>query len=317
MAKQILESFVGESRCAAACALLLTLVLASCAPKPEPGAPAAQEKPTAAAEQAPVQPAGQPAEAPEVQAAQAVEPQPAPAPAETPALPLPTLEVKPIEGEAPAIDGRLTDAAWLTAAQVSEYALPMGEKPTGQTRFLVTYNADLVYLAVEAFDDPKALENPATSATEHDQNDIWDGDCVELFIDPTGKREKYYQFIISPKGVTWDAFHHDPGLPDTSWNPDYPIAVNIGPSSWVIEMALPLTAFSMTKEHSATWAFNVSRTRKAADELTYWSPPMDSTSHRPDRFGTLQNMPVPPAGASAPGAAPAPEAAPATAPDVP
>jgi hypothetical protein len=113
-----------------------------------------------------------------------------------------------------------------------------------------------------------------------------------VFIDPTNKREHYYQFIVNSKGVSWDAYHNEPGQPDKLWEPKCEIQCKVGKESWIATMALPYTIFDRTDKTEVEWAFNVARTRTADSESVYWSPVFASSSHKPERFGKLLGMPA-------------------------
>ena len=283
------------------------------APAPQKAVtPAAEKQAAPAAEKAPAPAAEkQPAPAPAEEKASAEQPAtfvvqvPAPAP-ETPKgevqTELPQLNV-PWAADVPKIDGRLDDTMWQQAAQVDKFWLGSLQKPAGKTRFLIARDETNLYIAVECFDDAETLGKLVAVVTEHDADAIWSEDCVELFMDPTNARKSYYQIIINSKNVTWDAYHKTAGSPDTAWNPKYESAASVGDTSWIVEFAIPWKAFDLSKESKADWAFNVSRTRTAANELVYWSSPDDTTSHRPDRFGTLTNMPVMPLSAEPAGEA--------------
>lgn len=191
----------------------------------------------------------------------------------------------------PKVDAVLDDAVWKTVTPLSVAKLRLGGDVPSKTRVLVTHDDTNLYLAAECPDDPAALKAMIADITEHDGDGIWNDDCIEFFIDPTGKRESYYQFIINSKGVTWDVFHTDPGSRDADWEPKYEIKTVVGETSWIVEMAIPLAAFDRTKEHATTWVFNASRTRTQADEVTYWKATMEESSHVPEKFGVLKNMP--------------------------
>jgi len=193
----------------------------------------------------------------------------------------------------PKVDGVLDDAFWKTVEPMSVAKLNFGEDVPSKTRVFVAHDGKTLYLAAECSDDPEALKNLVADTTDHDTSGIWNDDCIEFFIDPTGKRESYYQFIVNSKNVTWDVFHTEPGTSwDAEWEPKYEIKTVVGEKSWIVEMAVPIAAFDRTTEHATTWVFNASRTRVAADETTFWKPTMEDGSHVPKSFGVLENMPA-------------------------
>lgn len=222
---------------------------------------------------------------------------------------LPELKVTPVKN-APKIDGVLDDAAWIDVATTDNFRLNDGSKPEGRTKLFVTRDDKNLYISVECFETAEAIKSLQANATKHDADEIWSGDdSIDIFIDPTNKRQSYYQIIVNTKGVVWDAWHQSPGNAEKRWDVDAKIAVKIGATSWTCEMAIPFSAFSNTNKFESEWAFNVSRMRTSAFELTYWSPVYNQSSHHPEYFGTLSGMlPTIPKLADSPKSADAPSA---------
>ena len=192
----------------------------------------------------------------------------------------------------PTIDGKLGDAAWATAHVIPLEKLEQGGKTDVKTVAHVKVDETHLYLAVECFDDAATLKTLKADVTEHDGSNIWQDDEVELFLDPTNKRDSYYQIIVNYKGVTWDAYHPSPGSADNTWEPKYQVKTSVGAKSWVVELALPLSELVHTKKTASTWAINILRNRSASSELIYSTPTMTSSSHTPSAFGKLEGMPV-------------------------
>ncbi len=204
---------------------------------------------------------------------------------------LPELKV-PLAKEAPKIDGTLESPAWKEAATSEAFFLKEGSKAKGHTKVYVTRDNTALYVAVECFESEEALKKLKADGKGHDEDNIWGDDTVEVFIDPSGKRETYYQLIVNSKGVTWDGFLPSPSSPDKSWNPEYKTAVKINKDNWTCTLALPFTIYTQSPNFAAKWAFNVVRHRPAAGELTYWSPVYNDSSHHPEKFGKLTGMPA-------------------------
>jgi len=175
---------------------------------------------------------------------------------------LPELKVTTAKAP-PKIDGTLDDPAWKDAASSDAFKLQEGSAAQGKTKLYVMRDDNNLYVAIQCFDKEENLKALKTDDTEHDQDDIWADDSVEIFIDPTGKRENYYQLIINSKGVSWDAYHDSPGQPDKLWQPTTDIKCKVGKDSWIATMSLPYAIFDRTEKSEAEWAFNVAHTRTA------------------------------------------------------
>jgi len=207
----------------------------------------------------------------------------------TPGRKLTQLKV-PQVADPPKIDGILDDVAWKGAAVATDFRLADGREPKGRARLLVAQDAKNLYVAVECFEDETALRALRTRIAEHDGDEIWTDDVVELFLDPTNRRQAYYEIIVNARGITWDAWHAVPNHPDKSWEPRYEAAVKVGRTSWVAEFALPWSMFDRTSDSQAAWAFNVLHFRPSAPELLFWSPVFSRTAHTPENFGTLTGI---------------------------
>lgn len=208
------------------------------------------------------------------------------------ALDLPELKVAKLTGAPPKIDGVLDDEAWKQASQAENFKLSEGETPKGRCKLLMLQDDKNLYIAVECFEKEESLKALKADVTQHDGEGIWEDDDVELFIDPTGKRDfPYYQLIFNSKGTTWDAYVQAAGDLDMAWEPKYEAKVKIGKESWRLELALPWSCFNRTEKSATEWAFNVSHVRSAG-EVLYWSPVFSDNSHTPEKFGKLLGMPA-------------------------
>lgn len=196
--------------------------------------------------------------------------------------------------EAPKIDGVLDDAVWQKATEIKSFKTSEGEKPKIEMRMLLARDGKNLYVAIESFEPAAQLKKLVADTTDRDGETLWEDDDIEIFIDPTNKRQNYYQLLINSKNVVGDYYLSagDAESRDASWNPKYEHASKIGEKSWVVEFAIPYEAFDRTAASATEWGFNVLRTRNLSDggrEYVYWSPTGDS-AHVPAKFGTISNM---------------------------
>lgn len=204
---------------------------------------------------------------------------------------LPLLNVTYFKGEPPTIDGNLDDVAWKEAAVVDATKLEMGGTAKQKMRLFLTRNDTTLFIGVQCFEDEAALKSLKTTVTSNGVDQIWEDDSVELFLDPTNRRKQYYHIIVNSKGYHWDVFDTSPSVFDKSWKSQTVVAAKVGKDSWSIEVAIPFASLDRSDIFDAEWAFNVLHTRTAANELIYWSPVLNKSSHRPERFGRLNGMP--------------------------
>ena len=143
-------------------------------------------------------------------------------------------------GENPTIDGKLDDAVWKQAPEVS-FVKSDGKKeiePKYATRLKAVWTMDGVTFGFwMAEPSPQTLVQTVKS---RDESMAWWNDCVEIFLDVTGKNQgAYYQWIANPHGVIYDGKGED-----TSWNPEGAKAkAFIGADFWSVEVYIPYAIF--------------------------------------------------------------------------
>jgi hypothetical protein len=204
---------------------------------------------------------------------------------------LPLLNVSLLKDDPPAIDGNLDKPVWNNAATTDATKLEMGAAARQKVRIYVMRSEANLYIGVKCFEDEAALKSLKTDVTANGQDAIWADDSVEIFLDPTNKRKQYYHMIVNSKGYHWDAFDTSPGNFDKTWKSQVVVGAKICKDCWTIEMSIPFSCLDRSETFESEWAFNILHTRTAANELIYWSPVLDKSSHRPLRFGRLNGMP--------------------------
>ncbi len=193
--------------------------------------------------------------------------------------------------DAPKIDGVLDSGEWENA-QICEFRdTDGGNNYRYRTVGHIGYNSQWLFMAFECFD--MDLASLKKNVKQRDGS-VWDDDSIEIFLDPKGDGGSYYQFVVNPRGTQYDGCGFD-----SKWD-CYWIARSVLQSKmWTIEIAIPLSSFGLPfptdKANTHPWTANFFRTRHphAADaEVTGWSP-SGGNFHRPDKFGTINNMAVP------------------------
>ncbi len=202
---------------------------------------------------------------------------------------LPELSV-PVLGREPIIDGEIGDAEWQDAAVIPRFVDMQGNSNlTRRTTVRVGQGEDGLLVAFECFDADAG--NLRANIRERD-GALWTDDCVELFLDPAGKRESYLHFIVNAAGALYDERGGDP-----SWSRYWVAEVGRRPGAWCAEVYVPFAALdiSVADPPGDTWAANFNRecpTRNGRpQELSGWSPTFGNfgvSSH----FGVLRGMKV-------------------------
>jgi hypothetical protein len=178
----------------------------------------------------------------------------------------------------PVIDGRLDDAGWAAAPWTEDFGDIRGPSlpaPRFRTRARIAWDEQYLYVAAE-------LEEPHVWAamTEHDQI-IWHEKNFEVFVDPDGDEELYFEYEINALGTVFDLvlvrtyIAGGPALHEWDWKgARFGIQVDgtlNDPSDidrgWTVELALPWTPMApglgeggrIPPQPGDTWRINFSR----------------------------------------------------------
>ncbi|MGE5532363.1 MAG: carbohydrate-binding family 9-like protein, partial [Bacteroidota bacterium] len=162
-----------------------------------------------------------------------------------------------------------------------------------QTRFRVLYDDDALLVQVEC-DEPN-IDKIAAKYKEHDQ-DVYQDDCIELFMDPAGEGRYYHHFVINTNGAWYDDYGADYGLVHAKlWDAPIEVATKIDQAgkNWKAEVRIPFAALTLRDDVKKDWLWNVTRERYAggANELSTWSP-LKGNFHAPKLFGKLTGVNV-------------------------
>ena len=191
------------------------------------------------------------------------------------------LEAKRI-GPAPVIDGILADAGWNDAARTAQFIKTDNSGVAEQsTTARIGFDDYYLYVAFDCQDtDPAGI---VMQATERDSA-VYHDDCVELFVDPTGRRESYRHFIVSAAGVVYDEATIDP-----SWDGWWQAAVQRHPRGWTAELRIPLVSVGDPESFTEEWPVNFNRHYPRTGELSGWSPTF-GTFGAPAHFGLVKKV---------------------------
>ena len=198
-----------------------------------------------------------------------------------------TASIPRLAGRAPAIDGRLGDAAWSNATGLGPFVAYV-ESPvydlSATTMAQAVYDNDNLYVAF-ACGEPDMQTTRESFARQEDYDDM------SVILAPDADRGAWRSFVVASNGKRKDG--HPNGL-KAGWQPDYRSAVQLGDSAWSVEMAIPWKALGRAAPRPGeTLAANVAHMRFRWGEWEYstWSKfrgVESRPSHRrvePERLG--------------------------------
>jgi Carbohydrate family 9 binding domain-like len=217
------------------------------------------------------------------------------------------------------IDGRLDDEAWKAAPWTDEFVDIQGDvrpRPRFKTRAKMLWDDTYFYVGA-------LLEEPHVwgTLTKHDSVIFQDND-FEIFIDPDGDNQEYYEIEINALNTEWDLFlkkaYRDGGPAINEWEiPGLKTAVHVSGTlndlkdtdqSWSVEFAIPWKVLAEFAHRPSPpgdgdqWRINFSRVEwqhrieagkyrkvpNTPEDNWVWSPQGAIDMHRPEHWGYVQ-----------------------------
>jgi len=203
--------------------------------------------------------------------------------------------------------GDLADPIWDKADSRSLLRVDDASAPQQATQFKMVYDDTYLYIRFES-------EDTYVWGTKTDRDaDIYNEECVELFVSPGNSLHQYYEINVSPLNVVFDACILNPRLTPgskrgftglhsftvqglkTAIHVDGELNKVNGAKRWVAVMAIPFTqligAANVPPKRTDTWLFNAFRIDAPKDqpiEYQALQPTGKIDFHRPIYFRTLQ-----------------------------
>lgn len=178
------------------------------------------------------------------------------------------------------VDGRLTEPCWQRVLPLSLVISEDGRPPREATEAMTLHDEKFLYVGFRCFD--RDMNNLSAKLTARD-SDVWHDDCVEVYLQPSGKPDTMYQMLVGAGGGLED-LKHVGGDYDVKWNCSFDAAVTKHADRWEVEMRIPLAEVEL--DGRMPCAINLCREEKTYLENTCWSP-TGSGFAVPERFGQL------------------------------
>jgi hypothetical protein len=181
---------------------------------------------------------------------------------------------------------------WRAAEAASLREVTGGDFPVQATRVRTAWNAAEWRLLFEVDD-----ATPWATLTGRD-GPLWTEEAVEVFIDPVGDLESYFEFEMNPLGTVTDLVLRrtcSGWRKEFGWDAaGFESRVRTTASGWEAEFSIPFAAV-MAEDAVAgqLWRVNflrIDRPLGAGTEaqLSAWSPTGKRNFHRPERFGLVE-----------------------------
>ncbi len=178
-------------------------------------------------------------------------------------------ETLKINSTSPRIDGIFDDQVWQEADWQSEFIQHMpysGKQASFQTKFAICYDADYIYVAIEAMDP-----SPDSIVSRLTRRDDMDGDMVFINFDSYHDLRTCFAFDVNPAGVKSDLIFAENGTSqDETWDPVWWVKTSITNSGWNAEMKIPFSQLRFDNSGDGIWGINVGRRIYRKEEMSLW-----------------------------------------------
>ncbi len=184
------------------------------------------------------------------------------------------------EGEAPTIDGDLSDPAWSKAATSEEFYQvepTEGAPPSERTRVYLMYDRETLYVGFHLFDSEPAKITAKLLARD---SQLRNEDSIRVMLDPFGTFRDGFFFGTNPNGARVDALIENSSAIRVEWNTIWNVKAKIVEDGWIAEFAIPFRSISVDASLQE-WGLQFLRFIPRKNEETRWSN-IDRTRDRID-----------------------------------
>jgi hypothetical protein len=195
-------------------------------------------------------------------------------------------------GEFGPVAADVNAAAWQQVAAVPLREVITGSPPKQATDLRVAVSGDDLRVLFDCVD-----HDPWATKTRRDDR-LFEEEVVEVFLDPVGDFECYFELELNPLNTVLDLFLRKApsGMKkELAWDCEgLRTAVQRTARGWTAEFAIPFESLMPGCARMQPWRCNfcrIDRPRGHPRELSAWSPTGLALFHVPPRFGYLTFAP--------------------------
>ena len=194
---------------------------------------------------------------------------------------------------------RQAEAEYLSVIEISSqdghggcFIQPGGMPAKMKTNFSLRCDDSNLYIETVCMIPPG--ESLRVEGKDPDDMDIFNGECVELFLCTDPAKGTYYQFAVSPNGCAYTAQGHDKTWEPSGWSKE----IRRKNDRWILALTLPYCIFGLSKpKNGEVWGLHFARTFspvKGNAEHSRWcniSDYHDFKRYNHIVFGQVKNLP--------------------------
>jgi len=200
----------------------------------------------------------------------------------------PVLRISPAAGPI-AIDGDLSDAGWRNAARAGGFVeVDPGDqiKPAVESAVLMTYDQSHLFIALIAYDDPRAVR-----VSLCDRDNIFRDDYFGILLDTYGDMAWGYEIFVNPIGIQGDLRLLSSGMEDGALDLVFESRGVVTDSGYQVELAIPFASLRFPDRPEQTWRLNLWRDRQRENRYQYsWVAQDRDNSCFICQYGTLEGI---------------------------
>jgi hypothetical protein len=192
------------------------------------------------------------------------------------------------------IDGRLTEAAWTSAAVGSDFVQSEpkeGQPATEQTEVRVLHDSRNIYFGVRLHDSQARRVVIGDLKKDFSGEN---GDNFEIVLDTFHDRRNGYVFWTNAAGAKGDSQMVNEGRENNAnWDAVWYVKTELDEDGWIAEIAIPFKSLKFREDEVQTWGINFHRNLRSdvRNEDSFWSPlPRIYGINRVSLAGTLEGL---------------------------
>lgn len=185
-----------------------------------------------------------------------------------------TYQVKATYTEQPiTIDGKLDEAAWQTAPEISGWYLTRvdyGRPAKDDTKVRILYDKDNLYFSFHCLDSqPEKVKG----YTVQNEGFLHQEDNITVILDTFLDHRNAYYFWTNPLGVRTDGRIVDDGEAfSTNWAGEWETKSTLVPDGWISEVRIPFANFQFPQQEEVTFGMLLDREQLRTQEWSNWTP---------------------------------------------
>src|SRR5688572_27504906 len=156
----------------------------------------------------------------------------------------------------PAIDGDLSDPAWQSAPEFTDFTQhdpTDGAPPTMRTSVRIVYDDEAIYFGLKA-DDP----HPPTALLVR-RDSFVPTDFFSINLDPELDRLSGAAFTVTPANVQIDSVLYNDIGEDGTWDGVWDSATKTVSDGWIAEVRVPFSQLRFPDKPVHVWGINITR----------------------------------------------------------